>query len=47
MTTVTYEELHTEGLLTLNFSLLSENFKTIDAFIKNFGSFQRSTDVVM
>lgn len=41
MTTVTYETLQTESLLTVNFSLISENFKIIDGFIKSFPAFQR------
>lgn len=41
MATVTYETLQTESLLTVNFSLISENFKIIDSFIKSFPAFQR------
>ena len=47
MATLTYESLHTETLLTLNFQALTENFTIIDSFIKNFPTFQRSTPQFM
>jgi hypothetical protein len=42
MATITYEEIHTDNLITLTMAPLVQNFQTIDSFIKNFTTFQRS-----
>jgi len=47
MTTVTYEDLYVDNLITITMAPLMDNFKTIDSFIKNFGQFQRSRDWLM
>ncbi len=43
MTTVTFEELEVQNLITFDYVSITKNFKTIDSFIKNFANFQRST----
>ena len=47
MTTITYSEIQFENLIKIDYSQIITNFRTIDAFMKNMSTFQRSINLLI